>query len=84
MIIVTPPYAMLALACFPLPHRVRYSVIRQWPRFFIWWLKVVCGVNYDVRGLENIPETPTIVLCKHQSTWETFALTMLFRPQVGA
>lgn len=82
MVIVTPPYWMLALACFPLPHRVRYSVIRQWPRFFVWWLKVVCGVKYEIRGLENIPDTPTIVLSKHQSTWETFALTMLFRPQV--
>lgn len=82
MVVVTPFYAIASVAIFALPHAQRYAFIRQWPRFFVWWLKVVCGVDYEVRGLENIPDTPTIVLSKHSSTWETFFLTTVFRPQV--
>jgi 1-acyl-sn-glycerol-3-phosphate acyltransferase len=82
MVLVTPFYAVLSVAIFALPYRSRYSVIRQWPRFFVWWLKVVCGVKYEVLGLENMPSRPTIVFSKHSSTWETFFLTTVFRPQV--
>jgi 1-acyl-sn-glycerol-3-phosphate acyltransferase len=82
MVCVTPFYAVLALASFPLPHPTRYAIIRQWPRFFVWWLRVICGVEYEVKGLKNVPEQPTIVFSKHQSTWETLFLTTVFRPQV--
>ena len=29
-------------------------------------------------GLENLPAGPVIIACKHQSTWETLAFTLLF------
>ena len=47
----------------------------------IWLLRVVCGIRHEVRGLENIPEKPCVVLCKHQSAWETLALQQIFPPQ---
>jgi len=31
-----------------------------------------------VIGLENLPAGPVIIACKHQSTWETLAFTLLF------
>jgi len=43
---------------------------------------VICGIRMEVRGAENIPKRPCIVLCKHQSAWETFALQTVFPPQV--
>ncbi len=44
--------------------------------------RVICGVHYRVLGIENIPKTPSIVLSKHQSAWETLAFQQIFPAQV--
>lgn len=64
-----------------LPFRARYRlVIQTWCRCATWLAKVVAGIHYEVRGLENIPQQPCVILAKHQSTWETFYLSALFEP----
>ena len=40
----------------------------------------ICGLHYRVRGLENLPERPCIVMSKHQSAWETIALRAILPP----
>lgn len=45
-------------------------------------LRNVCGIRYQIIGAENIPKTPSIVLSKHQSAWETLAFQKIFPPQV--
>ena len=35
-----------------------------------------------MRGRENIPIQPAIILSKHQSAWETIALQTIFPPQI--
>ncbi|MEM7406168.1 MAG: lysophospholipid acyltransferase family protein [Pseudomonadota bacterium] len=82
MIVSVIIYAPLALMTFPFPHRFRYWFISGYPAMNIWWLKVTCGLHYRLEGTENIPDSPSVIFSKHQSTWETFALTMWFRPQV--
>jgi len=64
------------------PHRWRYAVISHWARFNIAALKHICGVDWRVRGLDNIPSGPAIIACKHQSAWETMALQIFFPMQV--
>ncbi|WP_164248048.1 lysophospholipid acyltransferase family protein, partial [Stenotrophomonas maltophilia] len=54
--------------------------VQNWCRFAIWLTRVVAGIRYEVRGLENIPEKPCVILSKHQSTWETFFLSGFFEP----
>lgn len=64
-----------------LPFRNRYRfVIQNWCRCAVWLAKVVAGIRYEVKGLENIPAQPCVILAKHQSTWETFFLSALFEP----
>jgi 1-acyl-sn-glycerol-3-phosphate acyltransferase len=64
-----------------LPFRARYRfVIQAWCRCATWLAKVVVGIRYEVRGLENIPQQPCVILAKHQSTWETFFLSAFFEP----
>ncbi len=75
-------FAPLSLLTYPLPFRMRYRFITQWTRFNLWWLEKTCRVRYRVRGREHIPGTNAIVVCKHQSAWETLALTRIFPPQV--
>lgn len=82
MWLFTPIFTTLILFVLPLPRRTRYILITGWARSMLWWLKVTCGLHYRVLGRENIPEQPCVILCKHQSAWETLALQQIFPPQV--
>jgi len=54
----------------------------HWARVNLSALRVICGLDYRVTGAENLPSNNAIVLCKHQSTWETIdLLALLPRPQ---
>ncbi|MHA1517156.1 MAG: lysophospholipid acyltransferase family protein [Alphaproteobacteria bacterium] len=45
----------------------------------LYLLKHIVGLDFEVRGLEKLPESPFLVASKHQSAWETLALIPLFR-----
>ena len=78
LFIVTPPYALLMIFCFPLPHRARRYTAVPWVFMTIWLIKHVLKIDYQVRGRENIPDRPAVILAKHQSAWETVVLQQVF------
>lgn len=45
----------------------------------LWLLRIICGTRLEVRGRANLPPGPCLVVSKHQSAWDTFALIPLFR-----
>jgi 1-acyl-sn-glycerol-3-phosphate acyltransferase len=45
----------------------------------IWLLETICGTRLKVRGRERLPKSACLVVSKHQSAWDTFALIPLFR-----
>jgi len=62
-------------------HEISYKVLRPWCNFNAWWLKVTCGVKYQIIGKENIDlKRNGIILANHQSTWETMMIPALFPP----
>jgi 1-acyl-sn-glycerol-3-phosphate acyltransferase len=71
-------YLIVALPTFLLPYRAIIAVAKSWGRTNLALLRVVAGVDCEVRGAEKIPPGPIIVAAKHQSAWETFALLPLF------
>lgn len=72
-------FSFICLCLWPFPLSYRTKAIRGFLRAHLWVLKVLCHIEYEVTGLENIPHDRNgIVLCKHQSTWETFLLPLLF------
>jgi len=73
LLVVTPPYALLALASAPFPRQVRYRVISGWSRLVVWLLDRVCRIRWSVEGREHLPASPAVILSKHQSAWETLA-----------
>ena len=81
-IVITPLYAVIAILTFPFPPITRYRLISGWALIMLWLLRVVCGIRMEVRGADNIPAPPCVILCKHQSAWETMALQKVFPPQV--
>ena len=83
MIVVTIPWGCVCLLTFALPFPARYYITSRWNIFMIWLAKVLCGIRYQVRGMENLPSSPAILLCKHQSAWETiFLLCKMPRPLI--
>lgn len=67
--------------CAPFPALWCYKIITSWSHFFIWWVKITCGLRYKVTGKRNLPKAPFIVLCNHQSMWETIFMQVLLPPQ---
>jgi 1-acyl-sn-glycerol-3-phosphate acyltransferase len=82
LIVVTPPYALLALATFPLPRHLRYRIISGWSRLVVWLARALCGIRWRVEGREHLPSQPAVILSKHQSAWETLAYQLIFPHQV--
>ncbi len=65
-----------------LPPRPRFQfIIGAWTRMCLWWLRVTCRIDHRVVGLEHLPTDPCVVLCRHESTWETLFLQTLLAPQ---
>lgn len=71
-------WMILWLPTLPLHRRYSLELGRHWGRTSLWLLDKLCGVKIEYRGLENIPEGPSIIACKHQSSWETFVLPIKF------
>jgi len=78
---VTMFFGIVGILILPLPRRWRYFVITRWSVFALFWLRVACGLKWRVQGAEHLPNTPCVILCKHQSAWETIALQMIFPAQ---
>lgn len=66
------PYGLCCLAIAPLPLHRRYRFTIGWTKLVLWAARVICGIRWEVRGRENLPDEPVVLLSKHQSTWETF------------
>lgn len=59
-------------------RRSVFNLARMWARSSLWLLDRICNLKHEFRGLERRPVAPYIIAPKHQSTWETFALTLIF------
>jgi len=81
-IITAPIFTLIALLSMPLHPVTRNVLISGWARSMIWWLRITCNIKHEIVGLENIPVTPSIILAKHQSAWETLAFQAIFPTQV--
>lgn len=72
-------YSFICILCAFFSLTIRYKVVTHFNHFIIKALKRICHVNYEIAGLENIPTNRAgIIMCKHQSIWETLLLPILF------
>jgi 1-acyl-sn-glycerol-3-phosphate acyltransferase len=79
---LTVVWSIISLLTFPFQPLTRYRIITAWSRIVVWLAQVICGIRYEVKGLERLPRRPSIVLGKHQSAWETLAFQVFLPPQV--
>ena len=61
--------------------RVANGFARTYTRFMLKWVEWSLGITYEVRGEENVPRTPVILMAKHQSAWETLFMEAHFPAQ---
>lgn len=73
--------SLVLLVSGALPSRVTYRIALYWADATLWFLKVLCRLDYTVEGREHLPSEPSIVLVKHSSAWETIAQLKIFPRQ---
>jgi 1-acyl-sn-glycerol-3-phosphate acyltransferase len=77
--VITHATGVLLLS--PFGHRVYYPVAVNWARVNLWLLKKICGLDFTVEGLENVPSRPCVLYWKHESVFETMAGALVLPPQ---
>lgn len=79
MVITVIPYTLLILLVrlFGGSPAARWAIARAWLTLSVDSARWFCGVKYRVQGMENLPvdsQQGVVLLCKHQSTYETFLM----------
>ena len=82
LVIIVVPYWVMVMCVGWLPRIPRWKVIAGWPRLAAWLAIYILGIRCEVRGRENIPADPVVILSKHSSAWETLAYSGIFPPHV--
>lgn len=81
LVVTLVPWATLAIALsFVLRPAPLYWFCVGWMRVVVGAASSIAGVRYRVEGAQHLPtdtKAPAILLAKHQSTWETFALPVI-------
>ena len=80
-VLVTIVLSTLFIFLFPVfSPKLRYGLAKVWCNTILSWLRLTCGVRYQVKGLENLPTTPCVIISNHQSSWETLFFYSLVFP----
>ena len=64
------------------PVATRYRIAAWYAARLLRGLRLICGLDYEVSGLENLPREPHVMLWKHSSAWETFSQFLIGPPKV--
>lgn len=74
-------YGPVALVFRLFGYGAFYGAVRLWCRAILGLLRALCGLDYRVRGLDDLPAANAVILMKHSSSWETIAQILLFPRQ---
>ncbi|HUO89263.1 MAG TPA: lysophospholipid acyltransferase family protein [Rhizomicrobium sp.] len=78
--LISATLALVFLPAFLLPRSVTVWMAHCWTAASFWGLKVICGLDYEVRG--EIPPPGRLVAVKHMSMWDTMAIHYLLRDPI--
>jgi 1-acyl-sn-glycerol-3-phosphate acyltransferase len=67
----------LALPLLMLPRRVNMEFGRFWAWTVLLLLRLIVGLDYEVRGRDRLPQGGYIVALKHQSTWDALSVPVV-------
>ena len=65
---------ILSLPFIFFPSKYMRFPAKTWIKGIFILLEYICGVTHEIRGHKNLTNEPLIIVSKHQSAFETFAL----------
>ena len=71
---------IISLPLLLLPTKIAAPIVIQWNYFVLLWLRICCGVRYQVKGNLKPIVGPCVIVANHQSPWETIFLQCQFYP----
>ena len=76
--VVTALFVILGIWLLAAPRAWAMQGLKLHGQTCLWLLEKICGTRMEVRGVEKLPPGACLVVSKHQSAWDTFALIPLF------
>jgi len=73
-LLLTVIFGTLIILLFFIPSAQRVQLLTYYGHSNLWFLKKICNLDYEIKGIQHLTDKNAIVLCKHQSIWETIAL----------
>lgn len=64
-------------ALLPFPRSWSQCVARLWTQGVGAGLRLVIGLDVEIRGREHLPDGPCVIVSRHQSAWDTFVFYSL-------
>ena len=80
-VLVTVPFGILVPLAGLFGYRAACTTAKVYAACIVHLARLVCGIRWEVRGWENVPERPAVLMSKHQSAWETVFMQASFPPQ---
>ena len=76
-----PFISAVILVSYPfVSAKILSKIASFWISFILKLLRFLCGLDWEVKGLSNIPNSPVIVISNHQGQWESLYLQTLIHP----
>ena len=76
--IVTALFLLLGSPLLLAPRSWAMAGLRAHGHATLWLMRWIVGTKMEVRGREHLPDGAYLVAAKHQSAWDTIALTTVF------
>ncbi|MDQ6957996.1 MAG: lysophospholipid acyltransferase family protein [Mariprofundaceae bacterium] len=81
-LIITVFFSTLLIASRPFGVPAAWFWGKAWSASTLGLIRIICGIRFEIEGREHLPDTPCVVLAKHQSAFETIAMPSLVPPFV--
>ena len=65
------------------PRAVTMRFGQFWARIVLVLLRVIVGLDHEIRGLDRVPRSACIIAMKHQSAWDTLIPLVVFKDPVA-
>ena len=73
--------SVVIIILYPLISReMLQKVTSFWVMSILFILRIICGIDWEVKGIKNIKDKPCILVSNHQGGWESFFIQTLAIP----
>jgi 1-acyl-sn-glycerol-3-phosphate acyltransferase len=80
-ILITAPFGFLVPLGRLFGSEPPFTLARLYTKVMLAWSEVSLNIHHEVRGWENVPKFPVVIMSKHQSAWETIFIESAFPSQ---